>query len=560
MLHTTFRAVSRTAAAVGVLGLGCFMAACGSAGGGSSSGSPGYDPSASSGGSSSSGGSGAWGGSGGSSTGSGNTNVNLSGSQDFGYFRAQLDNGAVPEPGSYTAAGFFAEHHSQLPDPVCGERICLQALLGVMGNLTSGENCTMLQLGLNSPVVADPSDRPPLNLSVVIDTSGSMAQRDKIDYVQNGLELLIDELRDGDKLALVTYSDSVSVPFPMAELSTNRGQVRQLVSNLAATGGTNIYAGLQTGYEELLQNYDSGRQNRVIFLSDGLATSGITGTGQILDMSKAYNSDGLGITTVGLGDSFNQELMRDLALQADGNFYFLENTAAVSEVFTEEISYFTVPVAYDLKLELNAGAHYQFGRAYGSPFWADTSGGGKLEVPSLFLAHRESDDDVHQGSGRRGGGSALMVELMPALANDGSNIEQARVASIDIQFREPGTNEIVTDKVDVIFPHAPWVTPERGFFSSPDGDPATIQKSFVMLNVFVGMDQACRAFHEGGDAEAQAGALTRLIEAVRDYNDEVQDTDITLDLELLEQLRSVMLDNGVEPEDVAVPADPWPAD
>src|SRR5688572_9668230 len=118
-------------------------------------------------------------------------------------------------------------------------------------------------------------------------------------------------------------------------------------------------------------------------LSDGQPTAGIVDSASILAMSRAHNSDGIGLTTIGLGTDFNAALMRDLALQADGNFYFLEDSAAVGEVFTEELSYFTVPVAFDLRLRLTAGAAYAFGRAYGSPFWANAAGGGELVIPSV---------------------------------------------------------------------------------------------------------------------------------------------------------------------------------
>ncbi len=508
------------------------------------------------------GGFGSAGAAGGGGTGGGNTNVSLGGSQDFGYFRKLLADGRVPRPGDFDAAGFFAEHHTPLPPPACGERICLQPMLGVMGNLMTGVNCTMLQIGLNSPIVADPTNRPPLSLTVVVDVSGSMNQGGKIDFVRSGLEHMIDGLRDEDRFALVTYDDSVEIPFAMNDVRLNRTAIKNIVRGLAAGGGTNLHGGLERGYEESLNDYDSGRQNRVIMLSDGQPTSGVTSESAILDMSKGYNSDGIGLTTIGLGTGFNVNLMRNLALQADGNFYFLENSTAVEEVFTEELNYFTVPVAFDLSVDVRSGSLYDFGRAYGTPFWTDTSEGGRLEVPSVFLAHRESSDDVFGGEGRRGGGSALLIELMPG-ADDGSSITSADVAVIDVQFREPGTNRIVTDSVTVMYPFAPWVTPLTGHFDAPD--PEIVQKSFVMLNMYVGIEEACAEFHAAAPNSQRMTdaieALGNLILAVEDYNEEVADKDIELDLDMLRQLRDVMIQNGVVPPvNPAPPTDPWPAD
>ncbi len=491
----------------------------------------------------------------------GNTNVALGGAQDFGYFRRLVNEGKVPRAEDFDAAGFFGEHHTALPAPLCGERICLQPMLAVMGNLMDGNGCTMLQLGLNSPLVADPNKRPPLTLAVVIDVSGSMNEGGKIDFVKQGLEKLIDSLRDGDKVAIITYSDRVTVNFPMQDASLKRVELRDLARGLTASGSTNIHDGLRRGYEEVRMHYDLNRQNRVIFLSDGNATVGITGTPEILKMSKSWNSEGYGLTTIGLGSDFNPQLMRQLAQQADGNFYFLENSGAVKEVFTEEINYFTVPVAFDVKVELQNGSHYNFGRAYGSSFWKNTPGGGGLEVPSVFLAHRKSDTDQTKEGGRRGGGSALLVELMPKrTTDDGSGLASADVAIINVQFREPGTNRIVRDKVIVNYPNAPWKTVDTGYFQSAGGL-SIVQKSFVMLNVYQGIENAVKDFAKR-DTRNTIANLRRLMAAVEDYNDEIGDLDIKADQVLLSQFLMVLKRNGVmDPtEPVRIPANPWPAD
>jgi Ca-activated chloride channel homolog len=488
----------------------------------------------------------------------GNTNVALGGAQDFGYFRRLLLDNRVPMTRDFDAAGFFAEHHTRLPPPSCGQRICLQTLLAVMSNMATGRGCTMLQLGLNSTLVADPNMRPPLNLVIVVDVSGSMNTGGKIEFVRAGLEQLVDGLRDIDKLAIITYSDRANLVQPMAEVSLRRAELRALVRGLTANGGTALHDGLKLGYEEAFRQRDSGRQNRVLLLSDGQPTIGITSTPEILTMSRGFNSEGMGLTTIGVGTDFNPELMRGLAQQADGNFYFLENAGAVKEVFGQELSYFTVPVAFDLKLSLEPGALYNFGRAYGSSFWKDAGiAGGGLDVPSVFLAHRKSDSDQTPEGGRRGGGSALLIELLPKHdADDGSGVTTADVATVNVQFREPGSNRVVTDKVVINYPSPPWQTPERGYWTS---ELPIVQKSFVMLNIYIGIEQAVRAFH-AGDRGTIIGKLRRLRAAVEDYNEEVKDQDIVADLKLLDDLISVLLRNGVIDPATPIPANPWPAD
>jgi Ca-activated chloride channel family protein len=503
------------------------------------------------------------------------TNVSFGGAQDVGFLRDQLEAGLVPSMQSLDAPGFFAEHFIELPPPSCGERLCLTPMVAVMGNLSNGNNCTMLHVGLRSPSSADPANRPPLALALVVDVSGSM-MGEKIEYVRSGLRLLVDGMLDDDQLALITYSDAASVVVPMGRVGDNRVALGRAVDALRAEGGTNLHGGLIAGYRQVLDGYDSERQNRVILLSDGNPTAGVTAPQSILDDSRAYNSDGVGLTTVGLGADFNIALMRGLAQQADGNFYFLEDADAIDEVFEEELSYFVVPIAFDLELSLTAGPEYEFGRALGAPLWQDTGTGGELSIPSVFVAHRESADDVTEDGGRRGGGSSLLVELMPAADARADNGSGATIAAIDLTYRAPGMEPPVHDRVELIYPHAPDQLLPRGYFAGRESnlvsatddtrvsepfDPAAIQKSFVMLNVFVGMESAVAAFHTRSADARTIAELDNLIDAVEDYNQEVGDADIAADLELLAMLRRNLISAGIASSLERERAfDPWPAD
>jgi Ca-activated chloride channel homolog len=504
--------------------------------------------------------SGAWGSPDGGPGGGGN--IGLGGAGDFGYFRRLLDDGIVPTTDDFDAAGFFHEHHLTLPPPSCGQRVCLQAMLGVMNGLTDAKPYSMLHLGLNTPVTIDPEQRPPLTLAVVVDVSGSMASAGKIDFVRQGLATLIEDLGDDDRLALVTYSSTAQVVAAMGPVGGRRASLLAIAEGLVASGGTNLYAGLELGYQQVQAVYDLERQNRVIMLSDGMPTTGTTDDGSILDMSAGYNAEGLGVTTIGLGTDFNPLLMRGLAEQGHGNHYFLENSSAVQEVFVEELDYFAVPVAFDVSLAVKEGSHYGFGQAYGSSFWTDQPGGGALEVPSVFLAHRVSDDDVFDGDagtpGRRGGGSALLVRLVPNAPTPPPEDDQAAVAIVDVSFREPGSTELVSDQVVVNHPFWQDGPPAAGYVDSPD--PANTHKVLVMLELYRAIEFACATFHVGQGTDGLR-ALMRIEAAVIDYNEEIGDLDMTYDLALVAKLMEVMIANGaVPPDDPGIPDDPWPAD
>ena len=494
--------------------------------------------------------------------GTGGGNIDLGGAGDIGYFRQLLEQGIVPSPGDIDSSGFFAEHYLVQPPADCGERVCVQGMLAVMPDLLTGAQTAMLQLGLNTNVAIDPDTRPPLTLSVVVDVSGSMEA--KMADVRTALSTLITELRDDDMLSIVRYSDTAQVVAPLAIVGEERSELLAIVQALQANGGTNLYAGLELGYQEVQSAFDLDRQNRVILLSDGNPTVGTISTPDISSMSAGYNSEGLAITSIGLGTSFNVELMRGLAEQGNGNHYFLENTAAIEEVFTEELAYFTVPVAFDVTLDVRAGSLYDFKRAYGSSFWEDSELGGGISVPSVFIAHRVSHDDTTPGEngGRRGGGSALLVNLGHKETLPEPAVSEAEIALIDVSFREPGATELTTQSIIMNYPFAPDSMPQQGYFDA--ADPAIVHKSFAMLNIYRALERGCADFHAGLGTHA-IWTLRRVEAAILDYNEELYDgegdEDMTADLLLVNKLIEVMITNGaVPPTDLDLPADPWPAD
>jgi Ca-activated chloride channel family protein len=486
------------------------------------------------------------------------SNVSFGGSQDVGFLRGQLEAGQVPSPEALDAAGFFAEHFIETPLPACGARVCVQPMLGVMQSLTRDESVTMLRVGLKSTIDASSVERPPLDLAVVVDVSGSM-QGDKIAHVKQGLELLIDGMRDGDRLALVTYSDLALVVSALAPVEERRVELRRAVQALVANGSTNISAGLEEGYLQLIDSFDeeaSGRERRVVLLSDGLPTAGITSPNAIMELSAAYNSEGIGLSTIGLGLDFNANLMRGLSLQGDGNYYFVEDSGAVDEVFEEELSFFLVPIALDLTLELRTGESYALRGTYGAPLWQDTATGGMVEIPSAFLAHRQSADDVTQDEGRRGGGSSLIVRLEPRASV--ADEPGATIATIDLRYRDPETGETVTDSVSLAYPERLRSVRADGYFVADEL--ADAHKSFVMLSIYLGMQDAIGAYHRGAAGAHTLAELDALIAATQDYNEELEDKDIELDLELLAMLRQNLVRVGLRATTSVMRQDPWPCD
>lgn len=487
------------------------------------------------------------------------TNIGLEGAQDFAYFRRLLDQGQVPRTQEFDAAGFFAEHHTPLPPAQCEGPVCLQAMLGVLPSLLDGTPTTMLQVGVNSAPRPQGSARPPRSLSVVVDVSASMRDAGKMDFVRAGLRSLLEGLSDEDRLALVAYNSDALVVATMGAVGGRRAALSDLIRELEPTGGTNLHNGLLLGYEQIAWELDSGRDNRVILLSDGQPTEGVVSSARIAEMSAGFNALGVGITTVGLGTSFNYALMNELALSADGQFYFVEDVEAVHHVFARELGYSKVPAAFDVELRVQVGPQYVFERGLGSPLWADDPDGGVLAVPSRFRATDGAPPLMNMPGLRQGREGALLLQMSPpGSSEEAGELEGAQVAVAELQYRDPIDGQTRTQRVEVDYPFAPWHTPDAGHFDAPDV--FAVKKSLVMLNAYLALERSSDLFHQGQGPDAVA-LLRRVIAAVEDFNAGPMDEDMRRDAALLEQMADVIALNSQEPSarDVQIPDDPWPA-
>lgn len=491
--------------------------------------------------------------------GPGATGVSQGGAQDFGQFRQILEAGELPAPGVIDPLGFFAEHKLDYPAADCGEDLCLHGLLGIQGNMISGAACTVVQIGLNSPIRLADLERPPMDLVLAIDTSGSMRGA-PMDYLRLGLQRMIDGLEPGDRVAIVGYSDQAYVLLDEAA-GEDRAAIEGAINQLQARGSTNIYDGLYTAFDIAEDWQEPGRQSRVILLSDGVATAGLEGGERMKALAQAYARQGIGITTIGVGVEFDVDVMRALSEVGAGNFYFLENPAAVEEVFADEIATFLVPVALDVEISVAVGSGYRVGQAYGTNGWRGGLTGGQIDIPSLFLAGRQSAAAPIE-DGRRGGGGGIIVELLP-LSDQGAPQDELQeptsVGHISMSWTDPATQERLEQVTVINSPDAPGVIPQGGFFTD-----ATVEKGFVMLNILVGFQMAAELAYDA-DIGSAIGVLQALRPEVQAWLDRTEgDADIEDDLRYLDMFISNLRQvgtriHGSEPP-VRVPPEPWPQD
>ncbi|OGQ87007.1 MAG: hypothetical protein A2289_08025 [Deltaproteobacteria bacterium RIFOXYA12_FULL_58_15] len=401
------------------------------------------------------------------------------GSQDAGFFRGLLESGAVPQAGDINLEGFMSEHDIPFTDEGCNQVLCLSALVGhdrAVAESVDSENgeasATFIQLAMATNVNLDERARTPLNLAVVVDVSGSMASGGKLDYVKEGLLLMVSELGAEDRLALVTYSSYAQVV--VASQPVGDGQVfLDAIGALYPQGSTNLYDGMVLGYQQVSDNLDGVALARVMLLSDGLANVGIVDSASIIERSSAYNNEGIGITTIGVGLDINQDLMRELSEQGGGNFYFIESPEKVIVVFKDELDFLVTPLANNLTATIELGENFTLVDVYGFSYNWDEGGNMVVTVPTVFAS-------------RRGGAMLIRVESRDAL----SALQGEVVTRITYSY-EPLSNEgtVLPEETYISTATVPSAN-EANIFAS-DG----VHKSIVVWNMVQSFQAASNAHH-----------------------------------------------------------------
>ena len=448
--------------------------------------------------------------------------VSFGGQQDIGEFRGIINNGGIPGPDTLDANGFFNEHYAPPPMTGCTNTLCLTPGLSVGFDWEREQKQATLQISVNTNV--DPTNYPkrPLDLVVVVDHSGSMAMDGRMTKVQAGLNTLIDNLADTDRLAIVEFDDQVDVDAPLQPLTTSgRTALHTIVNNLAPRGATDIFDGLKAGFDLSAAAIDPTRESRVIFLSDGLATYGNTSDPAILTMADGYVERGIGLTTIGVGNEFDVTLMRGLAEHGAGNFYFLQDASAATEVFQQELQYFASPIALDITIDAVAGEGFDFDEVVGSTLWQSSSRSGTMHIPAAFVASRTGPAPDPGTGGRRGGGSMLFIKVVPT-GNNPTN----KVADLTLNYHVPGSAQVVTQTITLQYPTDGSETVDAPYLSAPE-----MAKRYAMYNLFLGLRDATANTQYPSCAMAYLTAIRNHAAA---WNATREDPDIADDITLID--------------------------
>ncbi|MBW1896050.1 MAG: VWA domain-containing protein [Deltaproteobacteria bacterium] len=204
--------------------------------------------------------------------------------------------------------------------------------------LSGADGTVTLSLTMSADDVLDleDGDARPVDLVIVLDRSGSMRGK-KIADAKQAILSLLSRLSAKDRLALVSYSDRVRRHANLLKVTpTNRMLLSSAIAGIWANGGTNLGAGLQEGLNVLQGARRDGHVGKLILISDGLANQGITDPTALSHMASIAVEKEFAVSTAGVGNEFNEQLMTAIANRGAGRYYYLEEPAAFAAVFQRE--------------------------------------------------------------------------------------------------------------------------------------------------------------------------------------------------------------------------------
>lgn len=181
-------------------------------------------------------------------------------------------------------------------------------------------------------------ERPPVNLALVIDRSSSM-RGPRIAHAVEAASQVVQNLDSRDRLSVITFDSSARLVFGPATLTDDaKSTLLRALADIRTGVGTNLAAGIKKGSEAIRSGYVRGAISRLVLLTDGQPSVGTTSPVRLMAMSEKEAARGVTITTMGLGEGFDDELLAELAAHGRGGFHYLANAADIPGAFGRELA------------------------------------------------------------------------------------------------------------------------------------------------------------------------------------------------------------------------------
>jgi len=449
---------------------------------------------------------------------SGNMGATSGGAEDNGLGQTQINQGQVPKPSSITVEGLLNQYDLPLESAPCPKVLCVDAGWAIMPVLTEERSSVFVQIGFSSGIDEATFRRSPLNLSLVIDRSGSMWGA-KLDSVKIALSHLIDQLGEADRLSIVLFDDQVDV-LVAPTMVTDKASLKSAVNSIFARNATDMASGLRKGSDFVKQYAGQlGVSDRVMVFTDALTNTGDTDQTSFIQIAAGNASQNIGITLFGVGIDLNQDLVLAISEVRGGNYFFLQDAAKISTVFDQDFDFLVTPLAYDLHLSLQPAAGYVITAVYGFPSWRSGSTTVDLVIPTVFLSRNHG---------------AVVVRMDPA--NRKWPEGPSPLASLSLAYNSASDGTKVTDALEASYSDVAPLTDSSIFYSQ-----RAVRKSVALVNEAIAEIQATQIYwNHTSTVSTAVDLLERVRSNLLSESTAIEDADLITEAANVQKLESNM--------------------
>jgi len=231
--------------------------------------------------------------------------------------------------------------------------------------ILNSDDSFLLQIGLATQNVSDRQHSNKVNVSLVIDNSGSMGGG-KLDKVKNALKVFVKGLKPEDIISIIKFDDTANLVLKSSKIKDVAGNLDPIIESIYPSGSTNIHSGMMMGYSEAQKHNTKDYNSKVILLTDGMTNSGITDPETILRQSKEFNDKGIDISTIGVGQQLDFDLLRRIATYGRGSNYFIGDAEKdIQKTFKDELESLLYNIGKKPKLTINLPEGMRINKFYG---------------------------------------------------------------------------------------------------------------------------------------------------------------------------------------------------
>ena len=257
----------------------------------------------------------------------------------------------------------------------------------------------LVRIGIQAKKVDDQPHRA--NLVLLIDVSGSMDAPNKLPLLKRGMQMLVKQLGENDRVAMVVYAGSAGLVLPPTA-GHEQDTILAALDRLQAGGSTNGGQGIQLAYKIAEEQKIEGGVNRVILCTDGDFNVGTTGTGDLVQFAAERAKRGIHLSVLGFGmGNHNDAMLEALADKANGNYGYIDSDKEAHKLLVEQMSGTLVTVAQDVKIQVEFNP-------------AQVAGYRLIGYENRRLADRDFNDDT-KDAGEIGAGHSVtaLYEVVP---------------------------------------------------------------------------------------------------------------------------------------------------